>query len=144
MNYRFFFFFFFWPLSSLWRNLAVWRASPGSRLTWPFTVLDSAFQSLLTLRRNNLGHVLNQAVNSEVRGYGWKGKHAFDFIHGERILSPCTETWQVDGQNGFSDTNFSCLSWRTILTTAAINYGANVNPAYLNSSLCCWKWVVST
>ena len=107
-------------------------------------ILDSALQSLITLRRNDLGHVLNHPINSKVLDYGWKGKRGFDFVHGERIISPCTETWWVDGWNGFSNTNFSYLSWRTILTSAAFKYRANANLSYLNSSLCCWKWVVST
>ena len=46
------------------------RAGPGSRLTWSFTVLDSDLQSLMTLRRNDLGHALNQAINSKVLEYG--------------------------------------------------------------------------
>ena len=60
------FFFFLDPLASVKELGNGERASPGSRLTWSFTVLDSALQSLMTLRRNDLGHVLNQAINSKV------------------------------------------------------------------------------
>ena len=65
------FFFFFWiPLASVKELGNGERAGPGSRLTWSFTVLDSDLQSLMTLRRNDLGHALNQAINSKVLEYG--------------------------------------------------------------------------
>ena len=66
----FFFFFFFDTLASVKELGNGERAGPGSRLTWSFTVLDSDLQSLMTLRRNDLGHALNQAINSKVLEYG--------------------------------------------------------------------------